>query len=268
MVYATDLDHTLLYSHKQIIGHEKDFVCVEYLSQKPITYMTISAIQKLKSLMEKLVVIPVTTRSIQQFKRILPFSASQYAIVDNGGTILCDGLVLDIWENYIYSILQSYCFEEVIELFLKLPALTRKPEIIDQKFIFAKSSNISACEEFLRGKLNTKNWQLSIQGQKIYAIPAEISKGTALKFVCEELLHENFIVASGDSNLDLPMLTLSSCGIIPSDCALASLGLPTLTQIGSGLSSSDSILDYVTTLATTRKTIEAFETIGTVPNVS
>ena len=249
MIYATDLDHTLLYSHRQIIGHEKDFVCVECLQQKPITYMTLSALQKLKSLMAQISVIPVTTRSIAQFKRILPFSASQYAIVDNGGTILLNGSALDSWENHIHSILHGYCFEEVIELFLKLPALTRKPEIIDQKFVFAKSSNISACEEFLQGKLNTKNWQLSIQGQKIYAIPQQISKGTALKFACEELLHDNFIVASGDSNLDLPMLALANYGIIPGDCELARLGVTTLTSIGSGLSSSDSILDFVTALA-------------------
>ena len=97
--------------------------------------------------------------------------------------------------------------------------------------------------------MNTKNWQLSIQGQKIYAIPLQISKGTALKFVSEELLHDNFIVASGDSNLDLPMLALANYGIIPSDCELARLGATTLTSIGSGLSSSDNILDFVTALA-------------------
>lgn len=250
MIFATDLDNTLIYSHRLISRYdEKNFYCVEYLNGRCITYMTYTAIEKLKKLMKKIHVIPITTRSISQFSRIKFFSSSEYAVIDNGGTILCNGKILPEWENYINDIVCKYDFQDIMHIFSLLPDLTTLPKVVDGKFVFAKSTNTNLCKQILLSKLDTKIWQLSFQGQKIYAIPTEITKGNALKFISEKLLPDNPVISAGDSNLDISMLEYANVGIIPGDCKLSNLKQSNLIKLGNGLLSSDTILDFVTQLS-------------------
>lgn len=260
MIFATDLDNTMIFSYKRIGGYENDVYCVEYFNGKPLTYMTHTSIEKLKSLMQKIHVIPITTRTLAQFNRIELFSSTPYAVVDNGGTILQNGMVHKDWEKYINSILQNYNLENVLNVFSKLPGLTLQPRLVDGKFVFAKSDNIELCKQILNNELDTKIWQLSFQHNKLYAIPMEITKGNALKFISENLICDNLVVSSGDSNLDLSMLEYSNIAIIPSDCSLALLEQSTFVKTGSGIFSSDAILDFVTKLSveTQRKNPEKF----------
>ena len=214
MIFATDLDNTMIFSHRRVLGLEDTLCCVEYYNGKPITYMTPSAIEMLNYLLSKIYVIPTTSRSIAQFKRVEPFRSTKYAIVDNGGTILYNGEPLPDWSNYINKVLESYDLESVLEIFQNLPGLVSTPRIVDQKFLFAKSETTKSCEDFLRIKLDTK-WKVSIQRQKVYAIPKEITKGNALKFICENLVADNQpIISAGDSNLDMSMLDYSDYSFI------------------------------------------------------
>lgn len=244
MIFATDLDNTMIFSHRTITGKEDMFDCVEHYQGREITYMTPSAIQKLKFLMNSILVIPVTTRSLTQFNRVHLFQNTKYAIIDNGGMILHNGIIDANWDNHVNAILKQYDFEKVYHIFATLPTLISFPKIIDGKFIFAKVDDIDICKKILKYELDTKIWQLSFQGKKVYAIPAEITKGNALKYISEYFLTGNqTIIAAGDSNLDVSMLEYSNYGIIPSDCELEALNKFIKTK--TGINSADSILDFV-----------------------
>ena len=63
--------------------------------------MTSKALRKLESLKmsSNLKVIPVTTRSVAQFKRVNPMQNCEFAITSNGGTIQFASLISDISMN-------------------------------------------------------------------------------------------------------------------------------------------------------------------------
>lgn len=249
MIFATDLDNTMIFSHRLIKGDKEKVRCVEYYNGKPITYMTHTSIEKLKNLMKKIHVIPITTRSISQFERIELFSSTMYAVVDNGGTILQNGSVQVEWEKYIDSILSKYNFEYALKVFSNIPNLILQPKIVDGKFLFAKSDDIDLCKKFLENELDTKRWKLSFQRAKVYAIPMEITKGNALKFINEKLINDKqSVISAGDSDLDLSMLEYADYSIIPRDCNLCTLESEKFIEIGTGIYTSDEILDFVTNL--------------------
>ncbi len=250
MIFATDLDNTMIFSYRRVAGHESELYCVEHYNGKPITYMTHTAIQKLKVLMNSIHVIPATTRSLSQFKRIEFFPDAEYVIVDNGGVILHNDTICPEWDEYVSGILKNYDFERTYDIFTKLPTLLSTPKIVDGKFVFAKADNIDACRKFLKCELNTKIWQLSFQGQKVYAIPSEISKGNALRYIVEHLISDSQpVISAGDSNLDLSMLDYSDYSIIPFDCKLVALNNKRFIETSSGICSCDKILDIVVNLS-------------------
>lgn len=250
MLFATDLDNTMIFSHRIVDESKSNVQCVEFYKGRPITYMTLSSIQKLKNLMQQIYIIPVTTRSISQFNRVELWSTIEYAIVDNGGTILHYGVPFIEWEQYIQKVLANYNLQAVCDLFTDLPDLLLKPKIVDGKFVFTKSSNVTKSKTILQQKLDTKIWQISFQGNKIYAIPQGITKGIALQYLCENLLHNHLpVIAAGDSDLDISMLDYATYGIIPSDCQLSILEKKEWIRTGVGINSADNILDYVFSLS-------------------
>lgn len=249
MLFATDLDNTMIFSRRRVGNLASTLYCVEYYQGRQITFMTYSAIEKLQALCKHIYVIPVTTRSIAQLHRIEFWSATEYAIADNGGTILHYGTPLLEWEQHIQKLLAHYDLQNVQQLFTSLPLLQSEPVIVDGKFIFAKSSNVEKCKQILSKKLDVKIWQISFQGNKIYAIPQGITKELALRYLCENILPSHLpVISAGDSNLDISMLDYANYGIIPSDCSICTLKHPNWIEKGYSIESADKILDYVTFL--------------------
>lgn len=242
MIFATDLDNTMIYSHKLIQENDSKFTCVEYYHDKPITYMTNTSIEKLKLLMEKTIVIPVTTRSIEQFNRISFFKNCKYSIVANGGIILIDGKpdleYLEIRNQW----LKSYDFKQPIDIISRLPQLELQPRFVDESFVFAKVKNPEQSKEILKEKLDTKIWQIHSIGNKIYVIPDIINKGCALKYLVEGILkRSDHVIAAGDSLLDIPMLKYSNYPVVPFECELLKQNL-NVFKVGENIFSADDIL--------------------------
>ena len=250
MLFATDLDNTMIFSHRLIEGFESAVHCVEFYQRRPITYMTNTAIEKLKALQQRLYVIPVTTRSFSQFNRVEFWSTMQYAIIDNGGTILHYGIPIPQWEECIQKVLASYDLQNVYKLFCRLPHLVSKPRIVDDKFVFARSNDVETCKQILSEKLNTKIWQISFQGTKIYTIPQGITKGIALRYLCENILSCHLpVIAAGDSTLDISMLEYATYGIIPSDCSLCTISDKKWIRAGFSIHAADAILNSISSLS-------------------
>lgn len=220
MIFATDLDRTIIHSSK-FIKNKADAICVETLDGKEISYMSKRALFLFNELKKKdtLKIIPVTTRSIAQFKRIEPLQSLLFAITSNGGTILYHGNVLSSWSYKIKEIVEKRIkeYEEIKNILDKHKKyLTRVPTLIDDMFFFTKVKEDEKKEiaEILDKELKDLTWEFTIQGTKLYIMPKEISKENALKFL-REYLHENFLITAGDGKLDVGFLNMGDKRIVP-----------------------------------------------------
>lgn len=223
MIYATDLDRTIIFSNKFLEDCDDEVVCVEEYEDKPISYMSVSSLNLLEKLKEKpnLSIIPVTTRSVAQFKRVRPVQDCEFAITSNGGTILHRGKVFIPWYNHINSILLSYKkdFKKLKNLLMNYVDYYKKmPKLVDNMFFFMKLKDNEEKNQELLGILDDildkDKWEFTLQGLKLYVIPKEISKENALEYLKKYLKADKLIV-SGDGKLDIGFLKIGDIRIIP-----------------------------------------------------
>ena len=105
-IFATDLDRSLMFSSKFLEEGMKS-VCIETLEGKEISYMleeSLNLLDKVKGT-SGLGFIPVTTRSVEQYKRVSSIQDCEYAITTNGGVILHKGKKYDKWEKHIKEVM-------------------------------------------------------------------------------------------------------------------------------------------------------------------
>lgn len=91
ILFFADMDNTLIYSYKRDIGSDK--IGVEFYPEKNqmISYMTKTSWKLLQKVAHKLLFIPTTTRTIEQYQRINLGFVPLYALVCNGGILLENG---------------------------------------------------------------------------------------------------------------------------------------------------------------------------------
>ena len=87
MMFVSDLDHTLIYSKRDLNGEKA--VPVEYIGEKPITYMTPQALELYWSLRtnSNFMFTPCTLRDYDQTMRIsiIHDFLPKFMICENGG---------------------------------------------------------------------------------------------------------------------------------------------------------------------------------------
>lgn len=215
ILFASDLDNTLIFSKNKMIG---DSVCVEYKDGKELSYMTARAHTLLQDIAEKTLFVPVTTRSVEQYRRIrlVEKKTPHFALVSNGGTLLVDGKEDKRW--YVQSreiIAEAFSQMEKAILLLKQDELvTFDIRLTDGLFVFTKTSNAEISLEKLRQKLDTSLVSLEGTGEKIYVVPKELNKGNALKRLLERT-GPLFTASAGDSSFDISLLQQADFGFVP-----------------------------------------------------
>lgn len=218
-IYASDLDRTLIFSYRFIEEYVPNckYEIVETVNGKVISYMASDVrteLEKIK-LQNDIEFIPVTTRSIAEYKRINLGVNPHFAIVGNGGTILVDGEPMKEWEEYI---LPKINFEELELIENDLDSLSStimKTKLIDGKYAHSK---VEDCELYDREveklKEKYKSYVFTRQNKKVYIIPDCFSKDKTLLWL-KNYIGAKKIYASGDSFLDIPMLKCADVAIIP-----------------------------------------------------
>ena len=94
--FISDLDNTMIFSYKKNIGENN--IAVEKKGEKEISFMTSYSHNKLEILDRDYNFIPLTTRSLEQYRRINFFKNKKIKIVllANGGILLeNDKIVVD-----------------------------------------------------------------------------------------------------------------------------------------------------------------------------
>ena len=105
VIYATDLDRTLIFSKRfldEYNNNETEYSLVETFEGKEISYISNKVKNKLHELNNNSnVIVPVTSRSIDEYNRIKLPITPEYTILSCGGTILKNGEPIKEYEDYL-----------------------------------------------------------------------------------------------------------------------------------------------------------------------
>ena len=215
ILLASDLDNTLIHSYKH--KREGD-ICVELLRGAEQGFMSKRVYDKLSHLPDSIELVPLTTRSVEQFERIkLPEGCYERAITTNGAILIENGVQNEKWRaaNLRYS-------AELMPLMKKLHAelegdpLLNVVRIVDEMYLYISCAQPEYVGDFMDRYGSMTELDVMASGRKIYFLPPKINKGSALDRLTE---HEGFayIAAAGDSTIDLPMLETADHAIIPKE---------------------------------------------------
>ena len=216
-LFTSDLDNTLIYSYKHDIGGKKRNV--ELYQGREISFVTEKTYFLLQEVKRRTLFVPVTTRSVEQYKRIdFGIGDIRYALVCNGGLLLVDGEKDLSWYAESLDFVKP-CLDELsrgMEILEKEP--TRKFEIrfIENLFVFTKCSAPEKMIAVLKNQLDENLVDVFNNGEKIYVLPKSLDKGSAIRRL-RKYLDADFVISAGDSEFDVPMLENADIGLIPSD---------------------------------------------------
>lgn len=249
IILHSDLDNTLIYSYKHDIGRRKK--CVEIYQDREVSFMTEKSYDLLKSVNDKVVFVPTTTRTVEQYGRIdLGIGNIEYALVCNGGVLLVNGREDEAW--YRESVrLTADCREELDKAQEILEGdIHRNFEIrnIRQLFLFTKSDAPEKSAESLVKMLDMERVDVMCNGVKVYVVPKKLSKGTALKRFREKV-HGEKVIAAGDSEFDISMLREADVALAPAELADIYFINEDVIRMGENAVFSDNMLEYIEILS-------------------
>lgn len=218
ILFASDLDNTLLFSYK----HRKESdICVEYLDGKEQGFFTKTAVERLCSIHRSLMFIPVTSRSIEQYKRIqFPKEGTpQYAVTTNGAILLVNGEVDPRWYETSRAAVEPWQqqLHDAYELLAHIPEAKRF-RIVDEMYLFTACDTPADAEAVASSTRGKTSLDVAVSGRKVYFFPPPINKGQAITRL-KELFTPDHTISAGDTSIDLPMLEKSDWAIVP-DAAL------------------------------------------------
>lgn len=217
MIFATDLDKTLIHSYRHLTN-KTPVTVVETKDSKELSYMTNTAIELLETLKQlpNIKIIPVTARSNEQFQRITITRDCKYAIIASGGIILHNNEPLTEWSQYVNTIIKDNkpFYHRLINVLNNYHNIMDvKPRIVDNAVIFFKLNTTTDTQhvfiDYISNICRNINWNITIQSQKIYMSPHEISKENALKFLIKHL-NEPEIITAGDGKPDVNFIKMGT----------------------------------------------------------
>jgi hypothetical protein len=219
---ATDLDRTLIYSRGALEAHgdtRRGLVPVERHDHKDASWMTVAAAATFAALAERTVVLPVTTRTPEQWQRVrLPGPPARYAVTANGGVLLVEGRVDHSWDTVVAAELaRAAPLGEIWEHASRVcrPEWTVKLRNARGLFCYAVLHRKRLPDGFLAeaaGWAEQRGWQLSLQGRKLYWVPRSLTKSAAVAEVARRT-GADVVLAAGDSLLDADLLAAADRGI-------------------------------------------------------
>jgi len=213
-----DLDRTLIYSAGALLlegedRHAPALVVAEVYQGRPLSFLTRTAELLLAGIAEAGAFVPVTTRTMAQYRRIrLPGPPPRYAVTTNGGRILVDGEPDPAWTARVAQELAGRCAP-----LAEITARLARPEysawllrLRDAEELFAyaivERDNLPPADlAGLELWCAERGWTVSLQGRKLYCVPDTITKEAAVA----EIVRRSGggpVIAAGDSLLDQGLL--------------------------------------------------------------
>lgn len=206
MLLFTDLDNTVVYSHRH--RHSAPVVWVETLNGKRQSYVTRRAYRFYES-QNWLDVVPVTTRTAPQYARLRGLCTHfgwQDALICNGAVLLREGVEDSAWteESRRLSQPDRAFFERAYELAAREAGADSI--VLAEPFLFyVKTDAVDRIFTALSEQTDRVHLSVLKDSRKVYCMPISLNKGCAVKRYLTRFGHQRSI-AAGDSKFDLPML--------------------------------------------------------------
>ncbi|MDE6915438.1 MAG: HAD hydrolase family protein [Lachnospiraceae bacterium] len=226
IVFHTDLDNTLIYSYRHDIGEGKR--CVEIYQGREISFVTQETYQLLHRLSEQksqVLIVPTTTRTIEQYQRIdLGVGAFPYALVCNGGVLLTEDNTSvsedrDWYRDSLEMIRDSVGeLHKALELLKRDKRRTFELRFIRELYIFTKCDEPETVVADLKMVLNAEIVDVFNNGAKVYVVPKALNKGRAVERFRAHI-GADYAIAAGDSEFDISMLEAADMGIAAPELA-------------------------------------------------
>jgi hypothetical protein len=222
---ACDLDQTLIYSRRAFRlpdGEPEPALRVaEVYGGGPASFTTERAASALAQLADCADLVPVTTRTLEQYRRVDLGIRPRFAVTANGGTLLVDGLPDPGWERTVREALKASGrpLTEVAVLAERWadPSWVRTLRVADDFFVYLVAHERELIPDLtdLETELVLDGWTLSVQGRKVYLVPAALTKQAALAEVAGRVGGDSGVAAAGDSLLDAGMLEAADVAVRP-----------------------------------------------------
>lgn len=260
---CSDLDRTLIYSKSALELTMPDeeaprLLCVEMYRQQPLAYVTERAGLRLAQLNETGRLVPTTTRTAAQFNRIhLPGPVPALTIVSNGGVLLRDGTPDLEFAAAVTQRLaaggvpfEQWCAESASLLSPEKYPFVLRSYTVPDLFHYHIVDRNTVPDEWL-ASVNEfaleRGWTVSLQGRKLYLVPAALTKSAAAVLV-RDMVGASELLSAGDSLLDAPLLEVANRGIRPAHGELHECGV-NLDHIAvtstSGVAAGEEIVDWM-----------------------
>jgi phosphoserine phosphatase len=230
---ATDLDRTLIYSRGALEAHgdtKRSLVAVERHEGKNASWMTEQAAATFAGLHKRAAVVPVTTRTPEQWHRVrLPGAPARYAVTANGGVLLVNGRPDHSWDAVVAAeLVQCAPLAEIWAHMSQVcrPEWTVKLRNARGMFCYAVLHRKRVPAGFVAeasGWAEQRGWQLSLQGRKLYWVPRSLTKSAAVAEVARRL-EADVVLAAGDSLLDADLLDYADRAIVARHGELVATG--------------------------------------------
>ncbi|WP_449240626.1 HAD family hydrolase [Desulfoscipio gibsoniae] len=222
MIFASDLDRTLIYSQAFVSDYPASVKAVE--TGDYYSYMTENAAELLKDLAGRLLFVPCTTRTVEQYRRIGFFQNElrcRYAVTSNGANLLVDGAPDAAYRSDMLKALAHNCAAgmDILQGFGRLSgagwagAMRHADEAFYYCIVERDNVPLDELAEFSDWAAK-QNWHVSLQGRKLYLVPRAVNKWSALQRVLE-MAGDDKVAAAGDSLLDLPLVQGADYAISP-----------------------------------------------------
>lgn len=205
-VFAFDIDGTVMHSWR---SHSSNDVCVEFIDNAEHGYMSGDMIERLLRLKKIYELVPVTSRSLAQYNRIMwPKEITpSVAFIDNGAYVrrIIDGNQYEIEDLRAgRGFVPGGNITAIVESLNENPNI-RSARIVDEAYILAILADENADYKPSESLLGFSYMR---DRKKAYFFPEYVTKANAIKYI-RELYLSCYVVAAGDSANDLTMADLA-----------------------------------------------------------
>lgn len=215
-LFFTDLDNTLIYSHRHQISDPA--VWVEELNGRRQSFMSRRSFDYFKT-QEWLEVIPTTMRTPEQYGRLLSLGNTlgwHLALVCNGAVLLVDGKEDLSWreESLRLSENDQPAYEEVLR---KAFAVYERENIVsvDRIMFYIKGTEVDRTYSYLREHADPEHVFVYKDSRKVYCLPMSLCKGCAVRRIKAQRDDSLLCIAAGDGPSDVGMLEQADICLCP-----------------------------------------------------
>lgn len=252
VLFACDLDHTLLYS-RAAAASAGPLEVVEHVEARPLSFVTPRALRLLARVRACALLVPATTRTLSQYRRVELFAGErtpEYAVTSNGGQLLERGRPDPDWHRAARRRLDGGPEPAEVAGWLAETGAgwAVRVRVADELFAYAlveRSRVPPAALAELAARLGEWGWELSAQGRKLYALPAGLDKWPAVAEVARRSGARR-VLAAGDSLLDRRLLDQADAAFQPAHGDLAAAGYTVAsTTLATGALAGEELLELV-----------------------